>query len=199
MLSKTGDVNEEGEFITQFTDPKKRMGKSLAALSSGRVGISQNVAWNGVIAITIAIRYSAARQQFGPDGSDIEFPVIEYQAQQYRLLPHLASAYALLFFGNFVGKAYADMTIKMMSEEDVSLEGMEIHALSSVGKPICSWTSRNIIQECREACGGHGYLKCARLGDTNRMKSQTCKQNLQTPFKTLCRRLEKRKRCELHV
>lgn len=166
MLSKTGDIDDAGKFVTQIKDPKKRMGKSLGALSSGRVGISQNVAWSGVLAITIAVRYATARKQFGPEESDIEFPVIEYQAQQYRLLPHLASAYALLFFGNYIGKVYADMTTKMMADEDTFLEGMEMHVLSSIGKPICSWTVNNIVSEARQACGGHGYLKCARLGES---------------------------------
>ena len=37
--------------------------------------------------------------------------------------------------------------------------GKEIHALSSASKPYSSWVSQSTIQECREACGGLGYLK----------------------------------------
>lgn len=37
--------------------------------------------------------------------------------------------------------------------------GMEVHAISSACKPVASWTSRDILQECRESCSGHGYLK----------------------------------------
>jgi len=35
----------------------------------------------------------------------------------------------------------------------------EIHAMVSANKPLVTWTCRDAIQECREACGGHGYLK----------------------------------------
>jgi len=31
--------------------------------------------------------------------------------------------------------------------------------ISCASKPVSSWTAQNLIQECREACGGSGYLK----------------------------------------
>ena len=56
----------------------------------------------------------------------------------------------------------AQFTIKQLTGEDKQLlpeMGIEIHAISSGSKPISSWTARDGIQECRECCGGHGYLK----------------------------------------
>lgn len=41
----------------------------------------------------------------------------------------------------------------------------ELHAIVSSAKPLITWTCLSAIQESREACGGHGYLKAARLGD----------------------------------
>ena len=37
--------------------------------------------------------------------------------------------------------------------------GREIHAISSASKPLSTWLARDAAQECREACGGHGYFK----------------------------------------
>lgn len=47
---------------------------------------------------------------------------------------------------------------RLMGNSSADL-GMEIHALSSAVKPLCSWIARDAIQDCRESCGGHGYLK----------------------------------------
>ena len=46
--------------------------------------------------MTIAVRYSAQRQQFGPPDAP-EVSVLDYPSQQQRLMPMLATAYALHF------------------------------------------------------------------------------------------------------
>jgi acyl-CoA oxidase len=81
LLSKTGDITKEGKFVSPIKDPRKRLGASLGALSGGRVGICGIAAAYFTKAITIAIRYSGSRKQFGPDDKGEEFPVLEYQAQ----------------------------------------------------------------------------------------------------------------------
>lgn len=36
----------------------------------------------------------------------------------------------------------------------------EIHSIVSAIKPLITWTCRDAIKECREACGGHGFHVC---------------------------------------
>ncbi|RQM18080.1 hypothetical protein DD237_000416 [Peronospora effusa] len=74
-------------------------------------------------ACTIAIRYSAVRQQ-GYDAnnpqSKEELSVLDYQTQQYRLLPLLAAAYAIVLTGNRVDQFAATLS-EQMKRGDVHL------------------------------------------------------------------------------
>nr|XP_046484334.1 peroxisomal acyl-coenzyme A oxidase 3 isoform X1 [Neodiprion pinetum] len=176
LLNKMGDVTEDGKYVTPFKDPSKRFGASLGALSVGRVNINVMCTAYLTVAIVIAVRYSAARKQFGPPKEE-EWPVLEYQIQQLRLFPHLAAAFALKIFSYQFSIKTEDFQIKMISGEDRDLlaaEGLEIHALSSATKPLCAWTARDAIQDCRESCGGHGYLKASRLGDLRNDNDANC-------------------------
>ncbi|XP_053694048.1 peroxisomal acyl-coenzyme A oxidase 3 isoform X1 [Sabethes cyaneus] len=175
LLAKTGDVTEDGEFVSPYKDESRRFGASLAALSGGRVGICGIANLYLTKAISIATRYSASRKQFGPDDSSEEYPVLEYQSQQYRLFPHLATAFTLKIFTLWLSKVYGDAFIKsIMQGERNELLGMEIHALSSAAKPVCTWAARDGIQECREACGGHGFLKLSTIGELRNDNDPNC-------------------------
>ncbi|XP_058820231.1 peroxisomal acyl-coenzyme A oxidase 3 isoform X2 [Topomyia yanbarensis] len=175
LLAKTGDVNEEGVFVSPYKDESRRFGASLAALSGGRVGICGIASLYLNKAICIAIRYSASRKQFGPEDSSEELPVLEYQSQQYRLFLHLATAFTIKIFTLWFSKVYGDAFLKMiMGDRTNEFIGMEIHALSSAAKPVCTWAARDGIQECREACGGHGFLKLSTLGDLRNDNDPNC-------------------------
>ncbi|XP_059501764.1 peroxisomal acyl-coenzyme A oxidase 3 isoform X1 [Stegostoma tigrinum] len=178
LLNRTGDVTPEGTYRTSFKKPNDRFGASLGALSSGRVSITGMAITNLKLCLTIGIRYSAVRRQFGPTDHD-EIPLLEYQLQQWRLIPYVAAAYALdhffkSLFMNFF-EYQKGILMKDKSDRQAKL-GKEIHALSSASKSLCSWTAQQGIQEVREACGGHGYLAVNRLGDIRNDNDPNCTQ-----------------------
>ncbi|KAJ8939078.1 hypothetical protein NQ318_008682 [Aromia moschata] len=90
-------------------------------------------------------------------------------AAQYRLLPYLAAAYVLRIFNDYLTEVFYQFSIDTITGNNTETRlpelGMEIHAISSSCKPIAGWIMKDAIQECREACGGHGYLKVSGIGD----------------------------------
>ncbi|XP_050305249.1 peroxisomal acyl-coenzyme A oxidase 3-like [Anthonomus grandis grandis] len=163
LLNKLADVTEEGEYVTAIKDDNHRFGASLLALSVTRSGVICTAEMYATCALIIAIRYAGVRKQFGTGGS--EMPILEYQTHQYRLLPHLAAIYVLKVFGRNLGDIYNKFLNNKDSIENADFLGVELHIITSAAKPLAAWICRDAIQSCREACGGHGYLKAARLGD----------------------------------
>ncbi|KAH0629504.1 hypothetical protein JD844_011608 [Phrynosoma platyrhinos] len=89
--------------------------------------------------------------------------ILDYQTQQYKLFPLLATAYAFHFVGAYMKNTYHRITGNI-SDGDLS-ELPELHALSAGLKAFSSWVANAGIEECRMACGGHGYSRCSGLPD----------------------------------
>ncbi|XKL67685.1 hypothetical protein PGB90_003176 [Kerria lacca] len=176
LLSKTGDVTSDGKYVTSSESKDKRSESSFGALSGGRITIIQICIAYITKALAIAIRYAGVRKQFGPSENK-ELAIIEYQLIQCRLFPYLAATYCLKIFGNYFGKFYLETVTRSVfggSGKSLNNFAPEVHALSSSGKPLASWIARDAIQECREVCGGHGYLQASGLSDLRNSNDANC-------------------------
>lgn len=173
LLNRTGDVTVEGEYESSFSDPQRILGAVLENLSAGRMGICQEAANTLGAAAVIAVRYAAVREQFtssltsNKDGR-AETSVIEYELHQWRVFPYLAAACVFRIFMSEFTQVYLNNVQMSMEGADVANLSQivsEIHAIVSAIKPLITWTCRDAIRECREACGGHGYHRAANFAD----------------------------------
>ncbi|XP_063052383.1 peroxisomal acyl-coenzyme A oxidase 1 isoform X1 [Engraulis encrasicolus] len=112
-------------------------------------------------ACTIAIRYSAVRHQSELRPGEPEPQILDYQTQQYKLFPLLATAYAFHFVGQYMRSTYHRITGDI-NQGDFS-ELPELHATSAGLKAFTTWVANAGIEVCRMACGGHGYSHASSL------------------------------------
>ncbi|XP_038904957.1 acyl-coenzyme A oxidase, peroxisomal [Benincasa hispida] len=158
LLDRFGEVSRDGKYKSSLPSINKRFAATLGELVGGRVGLAYSSASVLKIASTIAIRYSLLRQQFGPPKQP-EVSILDYQSQQHKLMPMLASTYAFQFATLQLVEKYA----QMKKTHDEELVG-DVHALSAGLKAyITSYTAKS-LSTCREACGGHGYAAVNRFG-----------------------------------
>ncbi|XP_017293249.1 peroxisomal acyl-coenzyme A oxidase 1 isoform X2 [Kryptolebias marmoratus] len=121
---------------------------------------------------TIAIRYSAVRHQSEIQLGEPEPQILDYQTQQYKLFPLLATAYAFTFIGQYMTQTYHRISGDI-SEGDFS-ELPELHALSAGLKAFTTWETNSAIEVCRMSCGGHGYSRSSALPDIYVEFTPTC-------------------------
>jgi acyl-CoA oxidase len=153
LLDRFTSVSEDGEFISPISSDNRRFFTMLGTLVGGRIGIPRSAVSAAKSGLTIAIRYADQRKQFGPEGGS-EVPILNYRTHQRRLLPLLSNTYALHFALQYLTERFLKRT-----EDDMQ----EIEALAAGLKAFATWNTTTTLQECREACGGKGYMTENRI------------------------------------
>lgn len=110
-------------------------------------------------AVTVAVRYCSVRRQFRDRDSksegDAEMKVLDYPTVQIRILPLLATTFALHYTGEYMYELYHKSRETIETGDFGPLA--ELHSASSGLKSLCTMLAADGIETCRRAMGGHGF------------------------------------------
>ncbi|MFD4181675.1 acyl-CoA dehydrogenase [Rhodococcus sp. NPDC058514] len=160
LLNKYADVAEDGTYSSPIENPNRRFFTMVGTLIRGRVTVGGAAGAAARVALSIATRYALQHRQFDKPRSEDEVLIMDYLVHQRRLLPLIAKSYALHFAQNELVSALHE--IQSSSEVDPQ-EQRELESRAAGLKAANTWHATRAIQECREACGGAGYLTENRL------------------------------------
>ncbi|WP_084252990.1 acyl-CoA dehydrogenase family protein [Devriesea agamarum] len=159
LLNRYGDVAPDGTYTSPIASPGRRFFTMLSTLVQGRVSLDGAANRATQLALAIALTYASQRRQFGVGEGD-ETVLLDYQAHLDRLVPKLAATYAGAF-------AHDELLIgfdEVFSGRGDTPEAREnLETLAAALKPTSTRLALDTIQECREACGGQGFLAENRL------------------------------------
>jgi len=149
LLDRYGSIAEDGTYYSTITNPNKRFFTMLGALVVGRICVGQAGVNAAKSALTIAIKYANKRRQFAAADKKTETLLMDYPTHQRRLLIPLAKTYAYY------------LSIRKLSDDYIQADEKEMRRIETKAaglKAMATWHATDTIQECREACGGKGYL-----------------------------------------
>jgi acyl-CoA oxidase len=159
LLDRYASVSEDGVYTSPIESSTKRFFTMLGTLIQGRVSVCGASISATKVALTLAVRHAESRRQFGAPGEP-EVVLMDYRTHQRRLLPALAKTYALHFAQE---ELVARLHMVFTADEDLDRDKRELETLAAGVKAIATWHATATIQECREACGGLGYLRASRF------------------------------------
>ncbi len=155
LLNQFAEVTPEGRYLSPIDNPNKRFFTMLGTLVQGRVSVGGAGINAAKVALTIAIRYADRRRQFEATTPGEEERLLDYGLHQRRLLPLLARTYAL----HFAQEVVADQLHEVFSGNAPDGQSRRLLEGRAAGtKALGTWHATRTIQECREACGGAGYI-----------------------------------------
>lgn len=170
LLNRFGDVSEDGVYSSPIESRNRRFFTMLGTLIRGRVAVGAAGGAATRASLTIALRYAMRRRQFeGLPGK--EKRLIDHRAHRLRLLPRLARSYALAMLQNQMIERLHDQTsainrgewdVANPTEEQLRKQ-RETESRAAAVKVAATAHATDTIQECREACGGAGYMAENRL------------------------------------
>lgn len=153
MLMKFSRVEKDGTYVKP---PHDKL--TYGVMSYMRVNFVSSSSHFLSKAVTIAIRYSAQRKQFG---SPEELQVLNYPTQQYKLFPILSLTFAIHFTGLYMKNLY-EKSQNLINEGNFTFMTVFHSVLSGLKSLITAMVSES-IEDCRKSCGGHGYNKSSGL------------------------------------
>jgi acyl-CoA oxidase len=158
LLNRYADVAADGSYTSPIASDSRRFFTMLGTLIRGRVSVAGTAGSATKRALAIAVGYAGSRRQFSrPDGPDEpgEVVLLDYRAHQRKLLPALATSYALHF-------AQEELVMTMDERQRAATPDdrrqRELESRAAGIKAVATWHATATIQACREACGGAGYL-----------------------------------------
>ena len=161
LLNRYADVTEDGRYESGIENPDRRFFTMLGTLIQGRVSVGGAGINASKVALAVAIKYANMRRQFGAPDSGEEELLLDYGMHQRRLLPLLAKTYALHFTQEIL---LGELHNVLSTTEAPDRQRRALESLAAGTKAVGTWHASRTIQECREACGGAGYLMANRLG-----------------------------------
>ncbi|KAL1877312.1 hypothetical protein Plec18167_005002 [Paecilomyces lecythidis] len=154
MLSRYASINPDTGIYTRPELPAVVYG----ALTYVRANIVHHARLVLARAVTVAVRYTAIRRQFHDrDGERTgpEMAVLDYSTVQIRILPLLATTFALHYTGLAMRTIYENTRNEFERGNFQTLAHM--HSMSSGLKSLCTTLAADGIETCRRALGGHGF------------------------------------------
>jgi acyl-CoA oxidase len=160
LLNRFADVTPEGVYESPIENPNRRFFTMLGTLVQGRVCVGGAGINAAKVALAIAVKYAVRRRQFEATSDTEEELLLDYGLHQRRLFPLLARTYALHFAQEVVAAQLHDVFSGITDDEHAR---RELEARAAGTKALGTWHATRTIQECREACGGAGYLAVNRF------------------------------------
>ncbi|GCD89753.1 acyl-CoA dehydrogenase [Nocardioides sp. LS1] len=160
LLNRFADVSAAGVYESAIENPNKRFFTMLGTLVQGRVCVGGASINASKVALAIAVKYALRRRQFEASSDEHEELLLDYGMHQRRLFPLLARTYALHFAQEVVAGQLHDVFSGISDDEHTR---RELESRAAGTKALGTWHGTRTIQECREACGGAGYLAVNRF------------------------------------
>ncbi|MDQ0276174.1 acyl-CoA oxidase [Arthrobacter silviterrae] len=155
LLNRYGDVAVDGTYSSPIASPGRRFFTMLGTLVQGRVSLDGAAVAAAKVGLTIAVKYATERRQFNAASDTEEVVLLDYQRHQRRLLPRLATTYAAAF-------AHEQLLVKFddvfSGAHDTDEDRQDLETLAAALKSLSTWHALDTLQECREACGGAGFM-----------------------------------------